>query len=69
MAKNIIDILNNDPKVKNFMTIARDAAIRQGVTAEEWQKAKKDLLMLSIAICPEAREKLAEEVYNKINGI
>lgn len=56
MNNSIIDILNKDPKVKQLMRAAQQAAIKQGITPEEWKEGKKDLLYLSIAICPEAIE-------------
>lgn len=66
---SIIDILNKDPKVKKLMKAAQKAAIKQGITEQEWQQRKKELLYLAIAICPEAMDKLANEVYQKIlNG-
>ena len=66
---NIISILNKDERVQKMMKAAQKAAIKQGITEQEWQKGKKDLLYLAIAICPEAMDKLANEVYQKIlNG-
>jgi hypothetical protein len=38
----------------------------KGITEQEWQQRKKELLYLAIAICPEAMDKLANEVYQKI---
>ena len=69
MNNSIIDMLNKDPKVKQLMRAAQQAAIKQGITPEEWEEGKKDLLYLSIAICPEAMNKIAMDVYNKINNI
>jgi len=66
MNNDIIDILNNDNRVRKLMQTAQKAAIKQGMTEQEWQKGKKDLLYLAIAICPEAMDKLANEVYQKI---
>ena len=69
MDNSIIDILNRDTKVKKLMKAAQQAAIKKGITEEEWQKGKKDLLLLSIVICPEAIDKIARDVYNQINNI
>ncbi len=69
MNNSIINILNKDPKVKKLMKAAQQAAIKKGITEEEWQKGKKDLLLLSIVVCPEAMKKIAMDVYNKINNI
>ena len=63
---DIIDILNKDERVQKMMKAAQKAAIKQGITEHEWQKGKKDLLYLAIVICPEAMDKLANEVYQKI---
>ena len=65
---NIISILNKDERVQKMMKAAQKAAIKQGITEQEWQQRKKELLYLAIAICPEAMDKLADEVYCKINN-
>jgi pantoate kinase len=69
MSKNIIDTLNRDPRVKNFMQMMKQVAIRQNITENEWNQYKKDVLLpFAIAICPEALKTLADEIYNKINN-
>jgi len=65
---NIISILNKDEKIQKMMKAAQKTAIKQGITEQEWQQRKKELLYLAIAICPEARQQLANEVYCKINN-
>lgn len=37
MNNNIIDILNNDNRVRKLMQTAQKAAIKQGITEQEWQ--------------------------------
>lgn len=65
---NIISILNKDERIQKMMKAAQKAAIKQGITEQKWQQRKKELLYLAIAICPEARKQLADEVYCKINN-
>lgn len=69
MSKNIIDIFNRNTRVKNFMQMMKQVAIRQHITEDEWNRYKKDILLpFAIAICPEALKIVADDVYNRINN-
>ncbi len=64
-SQKIIEALNNDLKVKEFMELSKQAALRTGVSESEWQKAKEQILLpLCIKICKPAMDILAREVYD-----
>lgn len=64
---DIIDTLNNDPKVQELMRTAQQAALKANYKYEEWQQFKKDVLIyLALLVCPEAMRKLSDEIYYKL---
>ena len=66
---NIIDTLNNNQKVKQFMETAALAAQRQKITAEEWEEGKKDLILLAMLLSTEVMNNFASEIYKKLRGL
>jgi len=68
ISKQIIEILNNDKKVQNFMRTAAKAAENTGMTEEEWNGAKESLMCMSIQMCPEAMSALSDAAYEDLRG-
>jgi pantoate kinase len=66
MTNKIIEILNKDTNIQEFMRTAADAANNTGVTAEEWNNAKEALMMIAISMCPKAMEVMAQETYVRL---
>jgi pantoate kinase len=62
-SQQIIDELNKDEKVKEFMRMSAQAAERTGVTEQEWNNAKETLMMICIQMCKPAMDILTKEVY------
>jgi hypothetical protein len=67
ISTKVIEILNNDEATKKMHTAFNEAAERQGLTGETYNKAKETFLMMMIANNPEAMQVMAEEVYNHHN--
>lgn len=65
-SSKIIEILNNDPEARGFMEIAKRAAIRTGVTPEEWEKAKEVLLPMAILKSKAAFKELSNQVWSEL---
>ena len=68
MSEKIMAILNKDEKAKKMHKAFNEAAERQGLTGEEYNKAKETFLMMMIANNPEAMKAMAQEVYAHHNN-
>jgi inorganic pyrophosphatase/exopolyphosphatase len=68
VSNKVIEILNKDAKAKEMNKAFNEAAERQGLTGEEFNKAKESFLMMMIANNPEALQVMAQEVYAHHNA-
>jgi hypothetical protein len=68
ISNKVIEILNKDEAAKKMNKAFNEAAERQGITGEEYNKAKQSFLMMMIANNPEAMEVMAREVYAHHNA-
>ena len=64
----ISQILDNDPQTQKIMTEFRDAAIRTGVTPEQYQEAKKIMFMACLKANEQAFQIYSEWMYHELRG-
>jgi hypothetical protein len=66
--KEIINILNQDPKAIKLLTELNQVAARTGATAKEYEKAREIIVLLSIYRNPQAMQALSDAVWKQLQA-
>lgn len=72
VAKNVQNFLNNDPMVQKFMEEAKDTAVRENWTKEQWVNYKnafaKIVFLKAVQNNPALMEEFGKQVYKELRG-
>ena len=64
----ISEILDNDPHTQKIMASFQEAAIRNHVTPEQYQEAKKIMFMACLKANEHAFQMYSEWMYHELRG-
>lgn len=65
----LLKMVEESKETKEFMEIAKQAAINTGVTVEEWNKSKEVLFYMCILKSPEVLKELSNQVWQELQEL
>lgn len=69
MTHKVMEILKSDERANRMIEKFHNTAIEKGLTGTSYKEARKTMLMMIIATTPAARNAMADEIYDEINGV